>query len=79
MSQPLQETALLYRTDPASLLRFRLLPLLSVPVLFLKSDLQFRLEGKLQESEVRSSGSQICCAAARSPILDNVMKPTSSP
>ena len=29
MSQPLQETALLYRTDPASLLRFRLLPLLS--------------------------------------------------
>ena len=55
MSQPLQETALLYRTDPASLLRFRLLPLLSVPVLFLKSDLQFRLEGKLQESEVRSS------------------------
>ena len=52
MSQPLQGTTLLYRTDPVSLLQFRLLPLLSVPVLFLRSDQRFRLEDKLPGSEV---------------------------
>ena len=37
-----------------SLLQFRLLPLLSVPVLFLRSDQRFRLEDKLPGSEVLS-------------------------
>ncbi len=51
MSQPLPGKALLYRTDPVSLQRYRLLLRLFFPEIFRRSDQQYRSADMLQGSE----------------------------